>query len=796
MKEKISEDILNDLCSRFLINLPKDVKDDTTQLFFYIEMAYWYYLDLYVEEDSATLPRLDTKKFAMRIFRYLPYLTPKLPEIDQIYERWKEFKKRVPCHGAILMNHDLTKCVLVESYYNGNWMFPRGKANKDESALYCAIREVEEETGYNFAPLARENDFLEQRDSTNRLVRLYLVPGVSTSEHFAPKTRNEVKGIQWFDIDSLPTGKNDHAAFKKSKMSPRNFFMVFGYVRNLRKWIAAHRGEILRQQARSRSRHPLGAGPAASGVLTTQQQQQPQQVSGAGTMDGASASLPPSMMDSSSLERSLLAQQPVAQPTAGARPSSAVAAGDSAHSSAAAGVMAPVPAPGVVFGGLMTTASDVTTATPTSAAMTHVSLLERSTMASMPAAAVPLASTLPPGIRMASAGQSTASPRLPLLTPSSMSTDTTPSLAPYQVSAGQLSHAHLGTTATSAVHAASPVHTAISSSAVSSSQPLLPSQLVAQHPAPVVAAGLTVQQQQQLGAPQHQAGQQMPPLLASQQHVYHQTQQLIPPQPMTQQQQVPLIPANQQRGISPSMPPLETIQMPKQGQATEDHRIPHSQQSAMSQRVQYQQPGPWQPHQAQQLPPGLVALPPQQQQQQQQQQQSMTRAPPQQAPSPARAPRPSSRNTSSTPSSVPSQASPPASPLRTGGERMRITDLTQWILKTAQGNSGTPLTLPPVELKRSNQLYNFTFNRRDIMAAYDKPVKQPRHRSSSQSAHPDEQYYRALEQQHQQQQHQRQQQQHRPQPAQHQTNTPRRTASRQGAGSGGGQTRRSTPHRA
>jgi len=44
--------------------------------------------------------------------------------------------------GAILLNPNLDKCLLVKSWQRNLWSFPGGKINKDESELECAKREV------------------------------------------------------------------------------------------------------------------------------------------------------------------------------------------------------------------------------------------------------------------------------------------------------------------------------------------------------------------------------------------------------------------------------------------------------------------------------------------------------------------------------------------------------------------------------------------------------------------------------------------------------------------------------
>jgi 8-oxo-dGTP pyrophosphatase MutT (NUDIX family) len=43
----------------------------------------------------------------------------------------------------------------------GPWGFPKGKVNNQEAPLECAIREVYEETGYNFRPFANEHHHID-----------------------------------------------------------------------------------------------------------------------------------------------------------------------------------------------------------------------------------------------------------------------------------------------------------------------------------------------------------------------------------------------------------------------------------------------------------------------------------------------------------------------------------------------------------------------------------------------------------------------------------------------------------
>ncbi|CAB4035956.1 m7 -mRNA hydrolase-like [Paramuricea clavata] len=57
----IPDAILKDLCSRFLINLPTEEQEDMVRVFFQIELAHWYYIDFYCQEQH--LPTYGLKEF-------------------------------------------------------------------------------------------------------------------------------------------------------------------------------------------------------------------------------------------------------------------------------------------------------------------------------------------------------------------------------------------------------------------------------------------------------------------------------------------------------------------------------------------------------------------------------------------------------------------------------------------------------------------------------------------------------------------------------------------------------------
>lgn len=40
--------ILDDLCARFLLNVPNETRADPVRVCFQVELAHWYYMDFYV----------------------------------------------------------------------------------------------------------------------------------------------------------------------------------------------------------------------------------------------------------------------------------------------------------------------------------------------------------------------------------------------------------------------------------------------------------------------------------------------------------------------------------------------------------------------------------------------------------------------------------------------------------------------------------------------------------------------------------------------------------------------------
>ncbi|CAL4101019.1 unnamed protein product, partial [Meganyctiphanes norvegica] len=227
----IPEDLLDDIISRFLLDAPDSKLHDPVYLCFLVELAYWFYLDEYVEEDEA-LNNIKFDPFAVQLLNRAE-IKPKSGTVEEMLESFREFKRRVPTYGGLLLNENLSSVLLVQGYWHrASWGFPKGKINVDELGHDCAIREVLEETGFDIAPLIDPSQYLETVIG-EQYVRLYIIPGVPTNTEFCPKTKGEIKQLKWFQIHQLPQHKNDRN-FSSQYGSTNMYYMVMPFVK---KWL-------------------------------------------------------------------------------------------------------------------------------------------------------------------------------------------------------------------------------------------------------------------------------------------------------------------------------------------------------------------------------------------------------------------------------------------------------------------------------------------------------------------------------------------------------------------------------
>lgn len=190
-------DWLDDLCVRFIINLPHEELTSAERICFQIEEAQWFYED-FIRPLDPTLPSMNLRIFSQRMFQHCPLFAGFSEQHHaEAYQHFLQYKTRVPVRGAIMLNDQMTHAVLVKGWKKGaKWSFPRGKINKDEPDLDCAIREVYEETGFdlNAAGLVKPESEMKKIgvDLREQNMLLYVFRGVPMDTRFEPRTRKEI----------------------------------------------------------------------------------------------------------------------------------------------------------------------------------------------------------------------------------------------------------------------------------------------------------------------------------------------------------------------------------------------------------------------------------------------------------------------------------------------------------------------------------------------------------------------------------------------------------------------------
>lgn len=242
------------MCVRFIINLPREELESVERICFQIEEAQWFYEDFIRPLDPA-LPSLSLKAFALRIFRHCPLMSQWSHYHHMAaFSEFLAYKTRVPVRGAILLNHDMDQVVLVKGWKKGaNWSFPRGKINKGEKDLDCAIREVYEETGFDIreANLVKDENDVKYIEITMREqhMRLYVFRDVPRDAHFEPRTRKEISKIDWYKLSDLPTLKKNKNDEGLAVANANKFYMVAPFLHPLKKWIAQQKKLTARAHA-------------------------------------------------------------------------------------------------------------------------------------------------------------------------------------------------------------------------------------------------------------------------------------------------------------------------------------------------------------------------------------------------------------------------------------------------------------------------------------------------------------------------------------------------------------------
>lgn len=204
MTPKVDE-VLEDVISRFLLDIPEEDALIPERLFFYLEEAHWFYNDFFSEVNPA-YPPLTLVDFTEKVFQLNPCIR-RSESISSMSRQFDEYKSTVPVCGGILFSEDMAKVLLVQAG-KWRWTFPKGKKEKGERDAECAIREVFEETGLDASSYLTKYTVRVREEKRETTMCVFC--GVPESSVLLPRTRNEISAVDWHSVANLPyIGKYD-----------------------------------------------------------------------------------------------------------------------------------------------------------------------------------------------------------------------------------------------------------------------------------------------------------------------------------------------------------------------------------------------------------------------------------------------------------------------------------------------------------------------------------------------------------------------------------------------------------
>lgn len=237
------------------------VKDDIAswnKIFFAMEQAYWKYMDEYRNLDFY-LPRYTLGQFAKEMFKIHEPLVAYASRALELTEQFVNYKRTIPTCGAIILNPGMTKVLLIRGWgRKARWGFPKGKVNEGETDLQAAIREVEEEIGFDISHNVEKHGALYNVYDGKRVVNFF-VTRVNESTHFRTRTIKEISSIRWVNISDLPDSPEDSLTMRRCELQKPGrareretqvvFFAQYGlalYTKDIRSFVK-NRLKVLRR---------------------------------------------------------------------------------------------------------------------------------------------------------------------------------------------------------------------------------------------------------------------------------------------------------------------------------------------------------------------------------------------------------------------------------------------------------------------------------------------------------------------------------------------------------------------
>lgn len=130
-------DALDEIESRFLLNLPEEELASVERLFFQLEQAHWYYED-FLADEHENLPHFQLEGFTQALFTHSELLQHLQERHADLVRDFHTYKYAVPVYGCVLLSPAMDKILLVCNWERTVWGLPRGKIN-EVSELSCCL---------------------------------------------------------------------------------------------------------------------------------------------------------------------------------------------------------------------------------------------------------------------------------------------------------------------------------------------------------------------------------------------------------------------------------------------------------------------------------------------------------------------------------------------------------------------------------------------------------------------------------------------------------------------------------
>ncbi len=193
--------VIEELLQKFLDTSSVNI-DDEIILLHQLQKAYWCYIDNIMHQEN--LPEFTEEEFFIRCFQQSKQFKLQKDYVVTIYNAFKQYLDGIPVAGCVLVNKKCTKVVMIKSkvYEKVYFDFPKGKAERNESTINCAIRETWEEIGVivdNKITDRHKIEFIYK----GKQMTLYFIFGLDDDEDFKILNNKEVEQVLWVHVNDL-----------------------------------------------------------------------------------------------------------------------------------------------------------------------------------------------------------------------------------------------------------------------------------------------------------------------------------------------------------------------------------------------------------------------------------------------------------------------------------------------------------------------------------------------------------------------------------------------------------------